>query len=84
ANHPRPGEKGVFYWSASFYDQPRLRLNDSAFNAPTPKILATLYNRGVRYLIGDTSASPVSPRLATLAQQTFHSGNVTVYRLRKP
>ncbi|XAS77723.1 hypothetical protein V3G39_06690 [Dermatophilaceae bacterium Sec6.4] len=84
ANHPRPGEKGVFYWSASFYDQPRLRLNDSAFNAPTPKILATLYNRGVRYLIGDTSASPVSPLLATMAQQTFHSGNVTVYRLRKP
>lgn len=84
ANHPRPGEVGVFYWSASFYDQPRLKLNDAAFNGPTPYVLRTLYDRGVRYLIGDTTASSVSPKLATMAQQVFHSGDVTVYRLRKP
>lgn len=84
ANHPRPGEAGIFYWSASFYDQPRLKLNDAAFNGPTPYVLRTLYDRGVRYLIGDTSASPVSAKLATMAQEVFHSGKVSVYRLHKP
>lgn len=84
ANNPRPGEVGVFYWRASFYDQERLKINDAAFNGPTPYVLRTLYDRGVRYLIGDTAASPVSPKLATMAQQVFHSGDVTVYRLRRP
>ena len=84
AKHPHPGEEGVFYWSASFYDQPRLRLNDAAFNAPTPYDLRYLYDHGVRYLFGSTGSSPVSSKLGTLAQQVFHSGDVTIYRLRRP
>ncbi|UIJ36377.1 hypothetical protein [Allobranchiibius sp. GilTou73] len=84
AKHPHPGEKGVFYWSASFYDQPRLRLNDAAFNAPTAYDLRYLYDHGVRYLFGSTRASAVSPELANLAQQVFHQGDVTIFRLRRP
>ncbi|NYJ75432.1 hypothetical protein [Allobranchiibius huperziae] len=84
AKHPHPGEKGVFYWSASFYDQPRLRLNDAAFNAPTAYDLRYLYDHGVRYLFGSTRASAVSPELANLAQQVFHQGDVTIYRLHRP
>ncbi|MBO1755850.1 hypothetical protein [Allobranchiibius sp. CTAmp26] len=84
AKHPRPGEKGVFYWSASFYDKPRLKLNDAAFNAPTAEDLRVLYDRGVRYLFGSSRASEVSPELANLAQRVFHSGDVTIYRLHRP
>ena len=84
ANHPRPGEVGVFYWSASFYDQPRLKLNDAAFNAPTAYNLRVLYDAGVRYLFGSSRSSEVSPELASMAQQVFHSGDVSIYRLRRP
>ncbi len=82
AKHPRPGEEGVFYWSASFYDPYRLKVNDAAFNGPTPFVLHYLYARGVRYLIGDSRASTVSPKLDTMAQRVFHDGTVTVYRMR--
>lgn len=84
ANHPRPGEDGVFYWNASFYDQKRLLINDAAFRGPTPYVLRTLYDKGVRYLIGDDTASTVSPKLDTMAERVFRSGDVTVYRLRRP
>ncbi len=84
ANNPRPGEVGVFYWNASFYDQQRLLINDAAFRGPTTYVLRTLYDKGVRYLIGDDTASTVSPKLDTMAERVFHSGNVTVYRLRRP
>ena len=84
ANNPRPGEDGVFYWNASFYDQKRLLINDAAFRGPTTYVLRTLYDRGVRYLVGDDTASTVSPKLDTMAKRVFHSGNVTVYRLQRP
>lgn len=84
ARHPRPGEAGVFYWAASFYQPHRLELNDAAFNAPTAYDLRYLYDHGVRYMFGSSRSSAVSPELATMAQQVFHYGDVTIYRLRHP
>lgn len=79
---PAPGTKRLFYTRQPFFDQARLRLNDSAFTDPTRAGLDQLYRAGVRVLVADTAAGPVSPRLADLADQVFHQTDVTIYRLR--
>ncbi len=79
-----PGQKRLYYAKQPFYDPTRLRLNDTAFSAPTPAGLAKLYRAGVRVLFADADAGPVSPRLDSLTDRVFGQGLVTVYRLRAP
>ncbi|MBO1754807.1 hypothetical protein [Allobranchiibius sp. CTAmp26] len=68
----------------SFWDPARLRLNAAAFSSPTPAVLDALHRKGVRYLYADAAASRVSPRLRTLTDLVWSSGQVQVYRLRTP
>lgn len=79
ANH---GKDGYRYTKQPFYNQPRLRMNDLAFTAPTPADLATLYRAGVRWLVADSGAGPVSSRLHQLAILRFQEGGTAVYQLR--
>ena len=78
------GQKRLYYAKQPFYDPARLRLNDTAFTAPTPAGLAQLYRDGVRVLFADADAGPVSPRLSSLANRVFSQGLVTIYQLRVP
>ena len=68
----------------SFWDPARMRLNASAFSAPTPSVLDALHAKGVRYLYADARAGSISPRLRTLADLVWSSGEVQIYRLRTP
>lgn len=66
-----------------FDDPDLLALNDRAFTAPTPQVLAELRDRhGVSYLFADTRAGAVSPLLRGLADLRHESGPVQVYALR--
>lgn len=66
-------------------DPDRLAHNDAAFTAPTAASLALLHSRyGVRWLLADKRAAPVSPALASLATERYSDGPVTVYELAGP
>ena len=70
-------------WTAPFWDQEKLRLNDAAFTDPTPAGLAELRDRyGVRWLMADRSVKQESPVLGSLAELRFRNERVSVYRLR--
>jgi hypothetical protein len=61
----------------------RLAVNDAVFTDPSARAIDQLRQRyGASWLVADTSAGPVSPRLAQLATPRFSSGQVTVYELR--
>lgn len=76
------GTLHVNYSRVPFFDPARLRLNDTAFTAPSADILARLYAAGVRVLFADATAGPVSPALASLAQPIFRDTGVTIYLSR--
>ncbi|WFE58971.1 hypothetical protein [Micromonospora sp. WMMD712] len=57
--------------------------NERLFTAPTAGELDRARREdGVRWLLADPAAGPVSPELARLAEPAFVAGPVTVYRLR--
>ncbi|MGY3515358.1 hypothetical protein ACVMYR_03475 [Micromonospora sp. PTRAS2] len=57
--------------------------NERLFTAPTaPELDRVRREDGVRWLLADSAAGPVSPELARLAEVGFVAGPVTVYRLR--
>ncbi len=76
------GARHVNYARVAFFDQERLRLNDSAFTEPTTAALDQLYEAGVRVLFADASAGPVSSKLSVLTTPVFHDGGVSIYLLR--
>jgi hypothetical protein len=65
------------------YGNPDLyALNQAAFTDPGPRTFAPLRDRGVSWLVADSSAEgSVSPRLPDEAQLAFRSGDISVYRL---
>jgi hypothetical protein len=68
-----------------FWDQALLRLNDSAFTAPTLPVLSNLRDQhGVRWLVVDRTspAGRESPRLGSLATKVFDNGRVAIYSVR--
>lgn len=75
------GKGGRTYVQQPFFDRERLRRNDRAFTHPTRAGLAALRRAGVRWLVADPHASPVSARLDRLAPVVHRSGAVTVHRL---
>ena len=79
-----PGQVRIPYAKQNFFDPARLRLNDSAFSAPTRAGLDQLYRDGVRVLFADAGAAHVSGTLQDLATRVFHQRRVTIYRLRAP
>lgn len=81
AAHLAHGVNGLRYAQQPFPDQALFALNQAAFGAPTPDVLAALRARGVRWLYADPAASAVSPALAKLARPVYRQGEVTVYSL---
>lgn len=80
--HKAHGVDGRKYANQPFHDAELFGLNEAAFTAPTPQVLAELRSLGVRWLFADTAAAPVSADLALLTDEMFSEGTVTVYRLR--
>ncbi|WP_157756561.1 hypothetical protein [Plantactinospora sp. KBS50] len=76
------GRFGLKYPRQPAPDAQRYELNERAFTAPTPAVLDRLRREyGVRWLLADTRAGPVSPDLARLARTRLVRGPVTVYAL---
>lgn len=65
-----------------YHDLGLYALNQAAFTEPDASTLGAVRARGVRWLVADTSAGPVSPDLAAATDKVFESGTVSVYRLR--
>ncbi|GAA2740815.1 hypothetical protein GCM10009868_04440 [Terrabacter aerolatus] len=60
----------------------RLADNDALFTDPTAAGFARLRDEfGLGWLVADTSAGPVSPRITKFATPRFHAGTVTVYEI---
>ncbi len=77
------GDHGLSYTRQLPPDLERYLLNKRVFAAPTGADLDLLRQRyGVRWLFADAAASPVSPKLAGLAEVQLISGTVTIYELR--
>jgi hypothetical protein len=81
--------EGWGYSSASRYaDDPspfpeRLAVNDAVFTSPSVGAIGRLRKEyGASWLVADSTAGPVSPELAQLAEPRFVRGPVTVYQLR--
>jgi len=66
----------------AYHDLGLYALNQAAFTQPDASTLGAVRARGVRWLVADTSAGPVSPDLAAATDKVFESGTVSVYRLR--
>lgn len=63
----------------------RLADNDALFTDPTAAGFAKLERQfGLGWLVADTSAGPVSPRITQYATPRFHAGTVTVYEIDGP
>jgi hypothetical protein len=74
---------GYRYSEWPFWDAGKLAANDRVFTGPDAASAGVLRREfGVRWLVADTGAGTVSPRLAGLATERFHEGTVTVYELR--
>lgn len=80
--HAMQGVGGLRSTRQPFHDQSLFDLNERAFTAPTASTLDELHQRGVRWLIADTAAGPVSPELASLTHEAYSSGSMTIYQLR--
>jgi hypothetical protein len=66
-------------------DLERFELNERVFDSPTEEDLRTLRDRyGVRWLLADTDAGKVSPRLVRFARPRMADGPVTIYELPPP
>jgi hypothetical protein len=75
----------VRYAVAPFWDKPKLDRELAAFTAPTPQLLAGLYNEGVRWLVASAGGSaPNVGALDQLADRRVSLGTVTVWQLREP
>ncbi|MEO7447895.1 MAG: hypothetical protein ABI336_06420 [Humibacillus sp.] len=62
----------------------RLAANDRLFTDPTAADFSQLTREfGLGWLVADTSAGPVSPRITEFAVPRFHAGSVTVYEIRR-
>jgi hypothetical protein len=78
------GRDGLGYRRQPAPDPARYELNERVFAEPTAEDLVALRTRyGVRWLLGDERASPVSPALAGLARVRYADGPVTVYELEE-
>ena len=76
------GRHGLPFQRQPFDDPRLLALNDAAFVAPTAHLMALLRDRyGVRWLLADPAASPLSPRLTQLSRLRFASAGVEVLQL---
>jgi hypothetical protein len=73
---------GYKAWRQPYHDQALQQLNDGAFMAPTAPNLLRLYDEyGVRWLVADRAAGPVSPTLDNLATFVYGNDWVRVYKL---
>jgi hypothetical protein len=69
------------WWAPSPFPE-RLAVNDAVFTDPDEQSIGRLRrDYGASWLVADTSAGPVSPRLSRFATARFSSGEVTVYEL---
>jgi hypothetical protein len=69
-------------WPLPFWNPDRLRHNDQAFTAPTPRNLDRLRRRyGVRWLVVDRAVGHESPVLRSLAALRFDNGRMGVYEI---
>ncbi|MEV4711261.1 hypothetical protein [Micromonospora sp. NPDC049374] len=76
------GRDGYRYPRQSAPDPALFGLNERIFTAPTPADLARLREaHGVRWLLADTNAGPVSTDLARLAPVRYTTGPVTIHEL---
>lgn len=83
AAHAAHGINGQSSRTAPFHDPDLYGLNERAFTAPTPDVLAQLKSRGVRYLFADTAAGPVAvARLRQLTIERFSDDGVHIFELR--
>jgi hypothetical protein len=70
-------------WRAPTPFPERLAVNDAVFTGPSVSTIDRLRRSyGATWLVADSTAGPVSPELARLADARFVSGPVTVYQLR--
>lgn len=77
------GNNGRGFVTQPFDDQKLFDLNERAFTAPTKSILDQLRrDHGVRWLLADRLAGPVSPALSTLATLRLSTADAAVYQLR--
>jgi hypothetical protein len=61
----------------------RLAVNDIVFTDPSTQNIDVIRKRyGAGWLVADTSAGAVSPKLARFAAPRFSSGQITIYQLR--
>ncbi|WP_214412870.1 hypothetical protein [Sphaerisporangium fuscum] len=73
---------GMVYERIPYWDPERLRLNDSAINAPTTASIALLRDRyHVRWLLVDERRLAPGSRLGDFATLGFRSGDYAVYRI---
>lgn len=78
-SHWRPGllPEGLPFW-----DTELIKMNDTAFQSPSPTAIQSLRERyGVRWLFVDELRANPSPRIADFAEFQFRSGDYAVYRL---
>ncbi|MEV6596388.1 hypothetical protein AB0M36_05900 [Actinoplanes sp. NPDC051346] len=76
------GVDGLKYVLQPPPDPSTYALNQRVFTTADPTDVAQLHEAyGVRWLLADRRAGPVSPRLAVLARVRYSSGSVTVYEL---
>ncbi|MFY1575317.1 hypothetical protein ACN26Z_10580 [Verrucosispora sp. WMMD703] len=76
------GRDGYRYPRQPAPDPDVFTLNERVFTAPTPADLARLHDtHGVRWLLADTNAGPVSTDLARLAPVRYTAGPVTIHEL---
>jgi hypothetical protein len=67
---------------APFWDPAKLQLNDEAFAAPTPQLLAQLRDQyDVHWLVVDRTTSTESPLLIQYATKVYDNGRMAVYEL---
>ncbi|MFW5469039.1 hypothetical protein ACOCJ4_03225 [Knoellia sp. CPCC 206435] len=60
-----------------------LAANDALFTDPSPEGFARMKRvHGLGWLVADSTATPISPRLAAFATPRFSAGTVTVYEVR--
>ncbi|EWT03105.1 hypothetical protein N865_03965 [Intrasporangium oryzae NRRL B-24470] len=73
-----------YYVTLPFWDPPRLAAELALITDPTPSGFASAWQHGVRWIVADERAGPVSPTLGTLSDERFEQDGVQVFRLRPP
>jgi hypothetical protein len=73
------------YRAVPFWDPARLAAARAVVESPTPEVIrAAWQDRGVRWVLADRSAGPVSDHLADFGTVVFDNGGVIVVRLAPP